>query len=401
MVSKIFKREVIHQILPYLNEKQAIILFGARQVWKTSIMHYLMDKYLSKYQKYYIDLEDSRFIEILDGWIENFIQHLKEKWFDVNNQIFVFIDEIQYLSNPSSFIKLVVDHYENIKLIVSGSSAFAMKKKFQDSLVGRTIEFTIYNLSFKEFIEFKNYKIDLKNVKTQKSIDELITLYKEYVFFWWYPSIVLTDGKEKKERFLQQIIDTYIRKDVKDLGKIQDIDKFNRFVILLASMSWNLLNVDELCSTSRLARKTVEEYLNILEQTFIIHRVNPFHKNIRNELWKMSKIFFYDTWLMQMLWLKSIPWEILWSVFETSIFSQIVKKILIIPNYRRTQDKKEIDFIVNTKNSLLPIEVKLNFQKFNGNAIQYFCENYNIKDYKVIGLYWEKNKKSFIYPWEL
>ena len=114
------------------------------------------------------------------------------------NRRFIFIDEIQYLENPSSFLKLTADHHKDVKLIVSGSSSFAIKDKFKDSLVGRTVNFEIFNLSFKEFLLFKQYAYEEGKVCTKKKTDELKALFKEYILYGGYPKIVLTPEIDKK-----------------------------------------------------------------------------------------------------------------------------------------------------------------------------------------------------------
>ena len=106
-------------------------------------------------------------------------------------------------------------------------------------------------------------------------------MLKEYVLCESYPKIVLTQAKEKKERFLQQIIDTYIKKDIRDIGNIKEIDKFNKLIEVLSSQSGNLLNITELSNTCRLAKKTIEHYLFILENTYISNsRLQPECLNI-------------------------------------------------------------------------------------------------------------------------
>ena len=105
---------------------------------------------------------------------------------------------------------------------------------------------------------------------------------------------------------------------------------------------------------------------------------------------------------MQMLWLKELPKEIIGSVFETSIFAELVKRYgqdSIF--YWRTKDKKEIDFILRIKNNILPIEAKLNFEQFNPNAVRYFNKKYGIKKYKVAGLKGELKNRAYVYPWEI
>jgi len=303
MLQNIRKRLILDKITKYLSTNEIIILHGARQVGKTTILLYIQDQLNAKQEKtYFIDLEDSRYLRILDNGVEEFIKHLKEQGFEVvenaNKKVFVFIDEIQYLINPSSFLKLIADHYPQIKLIVSGSSSFNIKNKFRDSLVGRTIDFEIFNLSFTEFLDFKNYYFNINDNHTEKKINELINFYEEYALYGGYPKIVLTPELEMKEKYLQQIIDTYIKKDIRDLAEIKDISKFDQLIELLASQSGRLLNMTELSNTIKLAKPTIERYLFLLEQTYIIRLVRPYHNNLRSEISKTAKIFFYDSGLM-------------------------------------------------------------------------------------------------------
>lgn len=207
---------------------------------------------------------------------------------------------------------------------------------------------------------------------------------------------------EAKEKRLQQIIDTYVRKDIKELSNIENVENFNKLLEILASQSGQLVNVKELAATSRLSVPTIEKYLFILEQTYIVKLVRPFNKNIRSELSKMPKVFFYDSGLMQMLWLKSLQKEIIGNVFETSVFSELVKKYgRTNIYYWRTKDKREIDFIVRDKNKIIPIEAKVNFNNAGLGTIKYFIENYKLDEYRVAGLDGDRNKKGFMYPWEL
>lgn len=404
-MNTIYKRDIVDEINNYLKTDDIIVLHGARQVGKTSILYLLREQLKAKGEvTYYIDLEDSRFVKILDSGTGEFIKLLEEEGLKTSyrKKIFVFIDEIQYLSNPSSFLKLTADHHKNLKLIISGSSSFAIKDKFKDSLVGRTVNFEIFNLSFKEFLTFKQYPFEEKKSYTQKKIEELKRLFKEYVLYGGYPKIVLTPEVDKKEKYLQQIIDTYVRKDIRDLASIKDIDKFNKLLETLASHSGNLLNVAELSNTTRIAKQTIERYLFIMENTYIIKLLRPFSKNIRSELFKLPKIYFYDTGLMQMLWLKGLQKELIGNVFETGIFVELIKKYgKDSVFYWRTTDKKEIDFILKIRNAILPVEVKLKFEQFNPSAINYFKGRYGIRNYNVVSLYGNPKDKFYVYPWQI
>ena len=402
----IYRRKIVDEINKFIPTRDIVVLHGARQVGKTYILLYLQNMLRDAGRStYYMDLEDSRLINIIDSGVDVFIRHLKEEGVNPGKKgqkIFVLIDEIQYLANPSPFLKLIADHHPEIKLIVSVSSSFNIKKKFSDSLVGRTVNFEIYPLSFEEFLLFKQYHFPAEKIFTLKKINELRQLYKEYILNGGYPKITLTADKKMKEKYLQQIIDTYLKKDIRDLAEIKDINKFNRLLETLASQTGQLLNIVELSNTCKIAKQTVEHYLFLLEQTYILRLVRPFSSNLRSELSKTPKIFFYDTGLAQMLWLKELPKEPLSQIFETSIFSELLKKYG--PEkifFWRTTDKKEIDFILKYNNKTLPIEVKINFSQAQLSAIRYFNEKYRGKNFKIIGLNGSPKNNSYLYPWQL
>ncbi len=293
MREKIHKRKIVNEILKYLYEKEVIILYGARQVGKTSILYWLKNYFREeKEQVYYLDLEERRYLGILNQGPENLKKLLIEEGFDLNKKIFVLIDEIQYLDNPTNFLKLISDHHSKLKLIVSGSSTLEIRRKMEKALVGRTIVFEVFGLSFEEFLIFKKYQKRMEPVLTKLKEEELKELFTEFILFGSYPRIALISGKEKKERYLWQIIDTYLKKDIRDLAEIREVEKFNKLLETLSSQTGKLLNVEELSNTCGLAKQTIERYLFILEQTYVIRLVKPFFKNLRSELFKTPKAYF-------------------------------------------------------------------------------------------------------------
>lgn len=392
MENGIFKRDIFEKIDSFLGTNNIIVLHGARQVGKTHILYYIQNILKGKgIVTHYIDLEDSRYLEILDNGVDSFISYLNGG--GIKDKATVFIDEIQYLKDPTSFLKLMIDHHPEIQLIISGSSSFNIKSKFKDSLVGRTVDFEIFPLSFAEFLQFKNIKTSVES--------KLLELYREYVHFGGYPKIVLDDDIHHKETYLQQIIDTYIRKDISDLANIKDTKKFNDLLKVLASQSGQLLKVSELSDITGLALQTINYYLEILEETYIIKLVSPFSSSAKVEVGKTPKIFFYDTGIQQMLWLKKLQKENIGNMLETSIFSELVKKIGNMNiNYWRNKNGNEIDFIINIGEGIIPIEVKNNFSQFKKSKISSFLEKYKPKIFYVVGLIGEK-KEYDKYPWEL
>ncbi len=223
MIEKIYKRQVIDKILKYLSSREIIVIYGARQVGKTYILRYLINNHL-KENYFYFDLEVPNLLELCNSGPDEVHKYLLQKGADEKKKIFLLIDEIQYLQNPSNFLKIMHDHYHHIKLIVSGSSTFEIKRKFKESLAGRTINFEVYPLSFNEFLEFKerNYKLSKEN--NSKINQEIIPLAEEFIKFGGYPKIVLENDEEKKAAYLYQIIDTYINKDISDIGNIRNIN---------------------------------------------------------------------------------------------------------------------------------------------------------------------------------
>ena len=215
MSDALYKRDIVEQILPFLGTNNIIVLHGARQVGKTHIL-YLLQNHLKAqhFSTHYIDLEDSRHLDLLNQGVDSFLNYLKSVGFKLTKdaKYYIFIDEIQHLSNPSPFLKLLVDHHPYLQLIVSGSSSFDLQSKFSDSLVGRTVNFEIFPLSFAEFLRFKN----------AAPLTPLATSYQEYLSYGGYPKIVLTDELIIKEKYLQQIIDTYVKKDIFDFAKVTE-----------------------------------------------------------------------------------------------------------------------------------------------------------------------------------
>jgi predicted AAA+ superfamily ATPase len=374
-----FERNILKRILPFLNTDDVIVIHGARQTGKTTLLKIIMES-LPSGSAYYLDLEDGRLKTVCDEGPESLTGFLRQKGVLGNQKKFyVLIDEIQYLSNPSSLLKIIHDHYPQLKLIVSGSSSFDIKSKFKDSLVGRTADFVLYPLDFEEFTRFKGRNYDFGAPITAGAVlAELAALYREYALYGGYPKITLTDSIDIKETYLQQIIDTYIKNDIRDLANIKHIEKFNKLIRILASQSGKLFNVRELSATAQLAQQTVEEYLFILESTYVIRRLRPYSRNIRSELFKMPKVFFYDTGIMNMLQFHGLPAEITGAGFETSVFSELVKTAGAENIFFwRTQDKKEIDFIVTSGQEVRPVEVKLNAAAFNATALNYFNGKYS------------------------
>ena len=392
-----FYRQVLENIKRFLYTDDILLLYWARQVWKTSIMKILQEQ--EKRQTFFFDLEERSNLELINLSQERFVDYLKTQRWNWEDEIVVFIDEIQYAEDPTSFLKYLHDHYP-IKFIVSWSSTLDIRWKLKNSMVWRMLIFEIYPLNFQEFLIFK-WKDNLANLTRKENDldiinDELLLRYKEYLIYWWYPQVVLTKDIEDKKVYLKQIVKTYIEKDIRDIWKIKEIEKFNKLLVVLAAQSWQLLNVSELAWDGVwVSRESLNNWLLLLENTFVTKQIRPFSKNVRSEITKMPKIFFEDNWIRNSI---LNNFDITWNWFETSIFADLFHSYRFENvQFYRTQDKKEIDFILDG----VPYEVKLNYNGKKLTALEFFKDKYGT-NWNVITL----DKKEFgnykiLYPWEV
>lgn len=399
MNKKIIQRRIIEKIEVFLKTDDILLLYWARQVGKTTIMKFIQQKLL--YDKtYFFDLENIEYLELLNKNPNIFVEYMKSyHWWKETEKIVVFIDEIQYLDNPTSFLKFIHDNYSSIKLIVSGSSTLEIRGKLHDSLVGRIIKFEILPLSFEEFLIFKNKENLAKNIGKQISLsiinNEIKFFFEEYTKFWWYPKIALENNANIKKEYLKQIFDSYIQKDIKDIWQIRELEKFNKLIKVLANQAGNLVNISEISNTIGVTIKTLNEWIFLLENTFVIKLISPFSGNIRWELTKMPKVFFIDNGIRNFI---DNNFDLSGNGFENSFFNTInhgykADKI----NFYRTQDKKEIDFILDGK----PYELKLHYHWKNSTALNYFETKYHKKG-NVVTMHKSENVLyDILYPREV
>ncbi|GBE37528.1 MAG TPA: ATP-binding protein, partial [Nitrospirae bacterium] len=407
----IYERKILKHIENYMDTSDVIVIHGARQVGKTTLMTSLMDRLTGSGEPpnnvVYFDLEDFDLLALCNSGQDAVVEHLKGIGCDFRKIIYLFIDEIQYLENPSSFLKLFHDRYKGkVKLVVSGSSSFAIKSKFKESLVGRTIDFELFGLDFEELLVFKEKRFDMSARPSEKIEKELRRLYVEYILYGGYPRIVLEESVKRKETFLKQILSTYIKKDIRDFLNIRDTGKFSNFLRMLAGQSSGLCNSNELSNTLKMSRKTIDEHLFLLENTYVIRRLYPFHRNIRSELSKMPKIFIEDTGIMNLLINGTFSTTVTGKLFETSIYSCLRKNINIETLYYwRTNKGQEIDFIVTEGKRLIPIEVKSKFVHSGMSGLRYFLNAYPASKGLCVtldhGIKWDNEQVKIVYPWRL
>jgi predicted AAA+ superfamily ATPase len=300
---------------------------------------------------------------------------------DTTKKTFYCIDEIQYLKNPTNFLKYIYDTYsDTIQLIVTGSSSFYLDTKFHDSLIGRKFLFDMYSLSWEEFLHFKQEDelYAKKQNKTLSLIDHrnLEQLRNEYCIYGGYPEVVLLSNHEHKREYLKQYLREYVKKDITDAGvKLQD--KYMYILKLLASQIGQLINAHEISNLLGISSSTVQEYLIIMQRSFHIGLVRPFYKNIRKEIIKMPKGYFLDSGIRNVLMNNFENMDI--RVDAGHLFENMVYRYFLdqYPSedirYRRTKTNQEVDFIIQEQNAY---EVKIKSSLYRATKYTSFTQEY-------------------------
>lgn len=373
-------REIVDPIKKWFDKPEIIVLLGARQVGKSCIMKLLMQG-MNTNEYVYFDLEDTYNLEIVSS-VDRFLAYLKAQKLHSRKRIKVFIDEFQYLPEPAKFLKLIHDHHQEIKLIISGSSSFEIRKRFTDALTGRKIIFTIYPLNFNEYLLFKNSQY----VQIKKQIDLNTTLSdfnkakelhaltpkmrassEDFMIYGGYPLPSLTEDTEDRVLRLKEIHNTYIQKDIKDLAKLENIPEFNRLVSFLSVQNGSLLNLNEVSKETGITRRHLEKYIFLLENTFVLHLLKPFYRNRQKELTKMPKMFFLDTGLrnININDIRDLNKREDAGILAENVFlGEFLKKrkTLIDIYHWRTKQQHEVDFVLVENRKPVPVEIK--YQRF-------------------------------------
>lgn len=372
------QRDLVSKLITKIDAEEILLVTGPRQVGKTVALRQV-EKHLQVQDKttYFLNLEDPDYLALLNQSPKNIFQIFP---IDLTNKTYLFIDEVQYLKDPSNFLKYLFDEYQNkIKILASGSSAFYLDQKFKDSLAGRKKLFIIFTLAFREFLRFKSEpELSAKNFSklTLSEKSKIQILYSEYITWGGYPKVVLAPNAEKTE-LLRDLVYSYVKKDIFEANIRQDED-FYRLFKILANQVGNLLNSLELSKTLGISKTAVDNYLSVMQKSFHIKLVKPFFKNIRKELTKMPKVYFTDLGLRNFLkndFRVFLDRDDKGQLLENALFRQLIDKHELEQiKFWRTSAKKEVDFIV--ENQSLAYEAKTSLTNAKKTLYREFTREY-------------------------
>ncbi|MFO7811076.1 MAG: ATP-binding protein [Candidatus Delongbacteria bacterium] len=331
----------IGQELKERNGKAKIIL-GPRQTGKTTLLRHIFggDKDVLWYSG---DEPDD--VSLFEGVTST---RLKTMFGESST---VIIDEAQKIADIGTKLKLITDNIKSVNIIATGSSSFELTNKVSETLTGRKREFHLFPLSFAELSDHLSAREEKR-------------LLSHRLVYGYYPEVVTSPGKEKE--VLGEIINSYLFKDILMWNRIQKSDKLLKLLQALAFQAGREVSYNELGRITELKNDTVESYITILERAFIIFRLPAFSRNLRKELKRSRKVFFYDNGVRNALIsnFKSIELrDDVGQLWENYLVSERMKQNSYKKRYCnkyfwRTTDQQEIDYIEESDGNLLACEFK-------------------------------------------
>lgn len=399
------KRDLEPKLLEYLSDPEIILLTGARQVGKTTLLRKISRDLVDQGEKViFLNLDIETDAQHFASQ-ERLIQKIKLEL--GSDSGYVFIDEIQRKENAGLFLKGLYDLELPYKFIVSGSGSLELKEKIHESLAGRKRIFELGPVSFKEFFEYKtDYKYALKEY-AQVEKEKLQLFLEEYLNFGGYPRVILAETLEEKQRTIDEIYKSYLEKDIAYLLNLRKVDALAKLIKILAAQVGQMLRYNKLAELTGLDVATVKNYLWYLEKTFVTHELTPYFGNKAKEITKSPVLYFNDLGLRN--YVIGEFGNLSYREETSFVFQNFIHNILRSQiqwtsqslHYWRTLDKAEVDFVLDDGKKLLPIEVK--YSSYTKEAIpkslRSFVDNYNPEQAWIVNLDFaiESKEKDTIY----
>lgn len=372
-ISRAIENPIIDKLI---QTRKAIIIYGARQVGKTTLVEQLVNQMQLK--TLIINADQQKYIDILSSRDLNKMRSL------VYGYELLVIDEAQRIPDIGINLKILIDEMPELKIIATGSSSFELANRVAEPLTGRTWTYTLYPVSVYELSKMYNpFELDNK-------IGELLV-------FGSYPEILTLPNYRDKQKLLEEIGLSYLYKDVFELTTIKHPNKVKDLLKLLSFQIGSEVSVLELSNALGISREAIERYLYLLEKTFVIFRVSGFSRNLRKEVSKLHKIYFYDLGIRNLVIdnFKLLSdrndighlWENFLMIERKKLLSN--KSIRSSSYFWRVHTGAEIDYIEEREGGLMGYEFK--FKKSKVKPPKSWLETYDNAGFKLINRenYWE------------
>lgn len=371
------QRTIESSLMERITGRKALILLGPRQCGKTTLLKSITENLAKPYIWFNGDNPaDARLIE----------NSTPERLRSIigKNEVLI-VDEAQDIPNIGRTIKLIVDHIENVCPVISGSSSFELSNELNEPLTGRKYEFNLFPFSFNEMAGYHDLRTELQQVERR-------------LIFGSYPEVVTNAGKEKE--LLRLLTSSYLYKDIFKFGNIRKPSELEKIVQLLAWQTGSEVNISEVAVSTGTSSETVERYIDILEKAYIVFRLPSFARNVRNEIRKNKKIYFYDNGIRNAV-IGNFSFltnrNDVGALWENYLVSERKKRNSYNGYYGssyfwRTQQQQEIDYIEEIDGKISAYEFKWNRNKKSKFPVT-FTKNYDPQKTEVVH---RDNYESFL-----
>ena len=361
-------REQQKKIESLIGSRKAIIIFGARQVGKSTLLHTLFD---DKKNVLWLNGDDIDVQQLFDDMSSTRLRAL------LGSSRYLVIDEAQRIKDIGLRLKLVTDQIPEVQVIATGSSSFQLAKGVKESLTGRKREVRMFPLTFKEMVDHTNLLEEMRMIPHR-------------MVYGYYPEIVTSPGEERE--VLRELSSSYLYKDVLTLDNISKPDKIVKLLQALAYQIGEQVSYNEIGQLIGLDSKTIEKYVDILEKNFIIFRLPSFSRNLRNELKASRKIYFWDLGIRNAIIANfqqpenRLDTGALWENFA---IAERLKHLNVQNSFAnswfwRTQQQQEIDYLEESDGQLRATELKWNIKKANVKEPEAFAKAYPTATFNVV-----------------
>lgn len=364
-LDRILTRKIKSKLLP----NKVILLFGARRVGKTVLIRQIIQDFEGK-------------VMILNGEDEDSITLLNEKSISNYRNLLkgidvLVIDEAQNINEIGLKLKLMVDEIDQIRIIASGSSSFDLNNKAGEPLVGRSFTYLLFPFSQQELSVLENL------LETRRKLESRL-------IFGTYPEVELMESNEDKMEYLKDMVNSYLLKDILAIEGIRNSGKMRELLRLIAFQTGNEVSYEELGKQLSMSKNTVEKYLDLLYKVFIIYRLGAFSRNLRKEVTKPGKWYFYDNGIRNALISNFNPLVLrqdIGQLWESYLISERMKNKYFNSEsveyyFWRTYDGQEIDLIEESGNQITAIEFK--YSERNVKIPRAFSETYPEASFKQV-----------------
>ena len=371
----LIKRQLHNVIKERMFKGKAIVLIGARQVGKTTLFEQILsdpDIQVPQDQILRLYCDDAQTRAVLEQ-----SDNLNNMRMLLANHRIVLIDEAQRIQGVGLILKLITDHFKDIQLLVTGSSSLALQGELNEPLTGRKFEYHLYPISTQELLNNGGL------LRVKQSLDARL-------IYGSYPDVV--SSADNVRDILMNLSSSYMYQDLLSMEGVRKPVLLEKLLVALALQVGGVVSYNELAQTIGSDAKTVEKYVDLLEKCYVVFRLNGLSRNLRNELKKSKKIFFFDNGIRNALIHNFNPLDLrddAGALWENFCISERIKYNhyngrFVNQYFWRTNEKQEIDYVEECDGKMAAYEMKSNPNKANVTLPSAFLKAYPVKETSVI-----------------